>query len=766
MKDIDRNTNGLLFNKVKQVLVIYNRNVLFSVIVWLVVCPIMGQTDSKLRGHLEGERLIMTLDENTLGKPMLLVKHGASDQYQVRWSKKADYLVLEAPPVYSLAGVLIPQGANGTTPILGRFPIESSIRQKGYLQVDLTDFVLLASISWQGNGQESVDRQRSYVDGVYNLDKEVVISTKRTILKNGKRISTVADFSFYLLPEPMKPRLFDHRMGFFGEYITDVLNHNPKPAVASIMRWRLEKKDKTQKLSEPERPIVFYLDRAIPEKWKPYIRAGILEWEPAFEAAGFKNALVIKELGSKDTLIPDNAMARSMIRWNMDEGVRKERRSSSTVHQITDFRTGEILKADIILAGTFAYLVDQYFIRCAPLDPRARQYLVPDSLKGELLQYITAHEAGHAFGIKDANFGEYAYPIEKTRDRDWLKTMGHTPSIMGYARHNYVVQPEDGIPPLLLIQKVGPMDQYHIQWGYREIQNVRRSSDELPILEHLVRQQDSVPWYRYNLNQYERVGPGTLNNVMDNDDPIESARLGLKNMERVMKILDEMYRSGKMDRSVLERRYTATLELWYGEMQHVLSLVGGYSIQYRSLGQQGRVYNPIDRKDQEQALSFFIEHVINPPHWLTHPNFLIGNRFSTHPDELMDYQQKLVLKLFGPHRIKRLEWMEEALGFRDLNEQVLMGFQTALFQTKGINDRRRQALQKGFIALLVKVIGEGMGNSDKLGNFGYSEQAKGLFMKAYNTLKTDLELSLESDSFSRNAGHLRHCLLIMEQAFP
>lgn len=766
MKAIEMESGRLSSGRRKPAPKLCHWKVLFSVIVWLAVCPIMGQTNSKLMGHLEGERLIMTLNENILGQPMLFVRHGSSGQYQVRWSKKADYLVLEAPPVHSLVGVLIPQGAKGTSPILGRFPILPNGRDTASFQVDVTDFILQAPVSWQNNRPETVDGQRSYIDGVHNLDQEVAISTKRTILQEGESISLDADFGFYVLPEPMAPRLFDHRMGFFGEDIFDVLNHSTKPALASIMRWRLEKKNKGQELSEPVKPIVFYLDRTIPEKWKPYITAGIMEWKPAFEAAGFKDALIVREFSSKDSLWSLNTMGHSVVRWNMDEGTRKERRSSSTVHQITDFRTGEILKADIIIGGTFDYWVDQYFIRCAPLDPRAREYPVPESLKGELLQYITAHEAGHAFGIKDANFGEYAYPIDKTRDRDWLKEMGHTPSIMGYARHNYVVQPADGIPPSLLIQKVGPMDRYHIQWGYREIQDVRMPTDELPILESLVRQQDSVPWYRYNRNQYERIGPGTVNNVMDNDDPIESTRLGLENMQRVMAILDGMYRSGKIDDAVLERRYNAALELWYGQMQHVLSMVGGYSIQYRSNGQQGAMYSPIDRKNQEEALSFFMEQAISPPDWLANPDFLIGLRFSTHPDELMGYQQKLVLKLFGPHRMKRLEWMEEALGHRGLTEKVLMDFQQALFKTKNIGKRRCQALQKRYIALLVQVVGEGMDHSTKLGNFGYSEQAKGHFMKAYNTLKADLKLTLDGDSDIDNIGHLRHCLLKMEQVFP
>ncbi|RYC50369.1 zinc-dependent metalloprotease [Flagellimonas olearia] len=718
----------------------------------------MGQTDSKFRGHLEGGRFIMTLNERVFEQPMLFVRHGLQGgQYQVQWSKVGGHLVLEAPPVNSLAGVEIPQGVNGTSPILGRFPILPSGQDSSFVQVDLTDFILQAPISWQRNLPKSVDRKRSYIEGVCNLENEVVIGTKSTVIQKGKDISSDVDFSFYVLPKPIRPRLFDHRMGFFSEDILDVLNHRPKPAVASIMRWHLEKKNKDLKLSEPLRSIVFYLDPSTPEKWKPYIRAGIMEWQPAFESAGFKNALEVREFGPKDSLFPENAMARSVIRWEAEDSVRKERHSSSTVSKIIDFRTGEILKADIII-GSIEDLSDRYFVRCSPMDPRAQVYPFPDDLMGELIQYVTAHEAGHAFGMKDANYGEYAYPFEKMRDSHWLKEMGHTPSIMGYARHNYVVQPEDRIPPSLLIQKVGPMDHYQIQWGYQEIQDVEMPKDELPTLEALVLQQDSVPWYRYNLNQYEKIGPATANNVMDNDNPIESTRLGLKNLERVMEILDRMYRKESLDRSILKNSYYDALELWYAEMQHVLSLIGGYSIQYKSIGQQGAIYRPIDRTDQEEALYFFMQQAITPPDWLANPNFLVDLRFSTHPDELLGYQQKLVQKLFDPHRLKRLEWMEEALGYEGIIEQFLMKFQSTLFRLTDTRDRRSLALQKEFITLMVKVAQEEMEQSTTLANFGYSEMTKGLFMKALISLQSDLKLALDSDIDDNDIGHLKLCL--------
>ena len=226
------------------------------------------------------------------------------------------------------------------------------------------------------------------------------------------------------------------------------------------------------------------------------------------------------------------------MRWLNKDGIRgQDNKAGSGVSRIVDLRSGEILKSDIIIGSSYQYFSDSYFIRCSPLDKRAQQYPFPDDLMGALIQSVVAHEAGHAFGIQDANYGEYTYPFDKMRDKKWLQDMGHTPSIMTYGRHNYIVQPEDSIPPTLLIQKVGPTDVYNIKWGYESFPNINNPQDELPYLEKMIRQQDSIPWYRYNISNYEKTGPDCSNEVADNNNPIKSTELGLRNMKRVIELL-------------------------------------------------------------------------------------------------------------------------------------------------------------------------------------------------------------------------------------
>lgn len=743
-----------------------DRKFLLLVILWMAICPCWGQTNLRFKSFLEGERLMVSLDVELLGRPMLFVRHGIG-QHHVVWIKHRDYLNLEVPSIHSESGVDIPadRDSNVSTNILGRFPIVREKSDAQSLVIDITDLVLRTPVRWNKQIPESVISDGAYIVGTKVLDNELIIITKRSILEGKKRKTLDVDFSLYILPEPMRPRLFDHRMGFFCEDEYSDINQNPITEVASIMRWRLEKKYQDRAVSEPVHPILFFLDPTIPHRWRPYVRAGIMEWTSAFEAAGFKDAIEVREFSPNDTIGSGNSVTYSVIRWNNNIGVRgKEGQSGSTVNQITDLRTGEILKADIIIGSSFQFLIDEYFVRCAPLDFRAREYPVPDDLKGELLQYVVAHEAGHAFGIKDAHYGEYAYPFERMRDRNWLRDMGHTPSIMSYARHNYIAQPKDNLPPSLLIQKVGPMDRYMIQWGYRTFPGTDTPKEELPYLETLVRQQDSIAWYRYNISQYEIIGPGSTNNVVDNNDPIGSTKLGLKNIQKVLDILSVMYKNGSIDRGTLERRYATVQKLWFQEMQHVLSLVGGYTIQYKSNGQNGAIYSPIPRDNQVAALEFLLQNAFVLPEWLSNPQCLSGLRYSTYPDRLIKYQQRLLRDLLDPQRMKRLENMEDSIQYRNITRKIMDQLQSMLFTKEVYIDRRGRSLQKTYIVLLIKAIDEEIQITNS-SNYGYNDFSKSIFIEMLTSLKQKIENQLNRDLDQTFRGHLKNCLLLIENYF-
>src|SRR5690606_24948752 len=279
------------------------------------------------------------------------------------------------------------------------------------------------------------------------------------------------------------------------------------------------------------------------------------------------------------------------------DGVRGGEGGSSSAYQVTDLRSGEILKADIILRTDIESLSDEYFIRCGPLDQRAQQYPFPSELVGKLIQSVTAHEAGHAFGIRDAHFGEFSYPFKKMVDLNWLQTMGHTPSIMNYSRHHYIAQPEDSIPAELLVQKVGPLDMLTIKWGYMPIPGIDKPEDEIPFLDTIFEELDSIAWYRINTTQFEVIGLGSTDEVADNDDPIRSASLGLKNLQKVLTLIPEV-NEGARDYDHVKRLHKKTLEFWYYQMKHVLSMIGGYKVHYITGSKSDNIFSSISFNHQ------------------------------------------------------------------------------------------------------------------------------------------------------------------------
>jgi len=757
--------------KLKKMLINFNilREFLFSFMVLLASGPVWGQTNNGIEAYLEGDRLFFEVEAKILDKPLLFVRHDLG-HHQVIWSKQRDHILLTIPQIESLSGAIIPvyNDYHIEANIIGRFPIIKNKSTAQSFYIDVTDLLLQTAIKWNLYSPETVFINQSYIEDIGYLKDEIVIMTKRTVLYKNKKRTIDVDFSFFMLPKPMKPRLFDHRMGYFCEDMYSVLNAFPKAEKGSIMRWRLEKKHKNRRISEPVKPIIFYLDPTIPDKWKSYIKAGVLEWLPAFEVAGFKNAIEVREVPENDKNWRRNSVNHSMIRWSTYAGVRgSQDKGGSNVRQIVDLRSGEILKSDIFIGNSGQSLSDQYLIRCAPMDKRAQQYPFPDDLLGELFQFVTAHEAGHAFGIKDANYGEYAYPFEKMRNESWLRKMGHTPSVMSYARHNHVVQPKDSIPASLLIQKVGPMDTHQINWGYQTIPGTNSPEEELPYLEKIVREQDSVPWYRYNIEQFETLGPGSTNEVVDNDDPVRSIRLSLKNLKKVIESLPFINQS-QSDNALLERLYNKSLDLWYHQMSQVMSLIGGYTVQYKSGNQEGEVFSPIPLRTQEKAMEFLLLNAFEVPEWLSNPTFLSRIRFSTNSDRLMEYQLKLLSELITPFRMKRIEQMENSVLYNEISRKLLLKLRLLFNELKSddvLINRHRQELQKAYLGILIKAINQKKNYTNIIlgeNYYLYSDYSKSIFMSELRLIQEEIQQTLDRIEDKITLEHLRLCLRQMK----
>ena len=428
-------------------------------------------------------------------------------------------------------------------------------------------------------------------------------------------------YSMVKLPEnPMMPRLYDERVGYFSRRMTDFgVDEHRAPQRRYITRWRLEKKNPNAEISEPVKPIVYWIDPATPEKWRPYVKKGIEKWQEAFEAAGFSKAIIAKQGPTPEEdpeWSPEDAR-NSVIRW-LPSTI--ENASGPHIH---DPRTGEILESDIQFYHNVMNLLRAwYFLQVGPLDARAQKLPFPDDLMGELIEYVVAHEVGHTLGFQHNMKASSTYPFEKLRDPEWLRTMSHVPTLMDYSRFNYVVQPEDKIDPKLLIPGIGPYDKWATMWGYKPIPGAKTPDDERPTLNEWAKQQDQTPWYRFSTAGSRGSDPGELTEAVGDADAVKATTLGIKNLERVSGMLLKAATFDGKAFDDLNELYGRMLGQWATELTHVTAIVGGMSSQQKHTGQSGVRFQTLPREKQAEAVRYLNSTAFHAPRWALNPEIL------------------------------------------------------------------------------------------------------------------------------------------------
>jgi hypothetical protein len=472
----------------------------------------------------------------------------------------------------------------------------------------------------------SLDDKRSFIERVNSFPENVEIEATQTFTPENppdtqRSLGPVAAQSILahwsmirLATQPMKPRLADRRVGFFEVRQIDFGTQQHRSVTRNyITRWKLEKRFPDSAISPPLKPIVYYVDPATPAQWIPWIRKGVEDWQPAFAAAGFRDAIVAREAPSQaedPDWSPDD-VRHTMVRW-LPSTI--ENADGPHIH---DPRSGEILNGSIRIHHNVLNLVrDWYFTQVSPLDARAQRLPFPDSLMGRLVEYIVAHEVGHSLGFQHNFKASSTYPPDSIRSVQWLRRMGHTPTLMDYARFNYVAQPEDRIPPDLLIPRIGPYDLFATRWGYAPIRGARTPDDEKPVLDSWAQMQDSVPWYRFSTPGTRDLDPGNEGEAVGDADPVKSTSLGILNIRRSMALLmPAAVRRGE-DNSDLAELYDKIVEQWETEMEHVVNLVGGSESREKYGSQPGPRFTPVSRDRQRRAVSFLSSNAFQTPHYL------------------------------------------------------------------------------------------------------------------------------------------------------
>jgi hypothetical protein len=772
-----------------------------------VVTKDMKTDEGLFKVHSKDQKYLFEIPDSLMGREMLMVTRiaktasgigfggGKTNTQVLRWEKKDKQILLRIVSHTVVADTVLPVHEavvnSNFEPVLHAFPIKAFNKDTTGVVIDAST-LLTSDIKPLGFPQfyrtryrvTRMDKARSYIERISSYPENIEMRHVKTYFASrppsnqaAGSISVEMSNSMILLPKvPMKRRYFDERVGWFSRGQVDYgLDAQKSKTVTYLDRWRLEVKDEDKEkfrrgeLVEPKEPIVYYIDRATPEVWREYIKQGIEDWQVAFEAAGFKNAIIAKDPPTPEE---DPDWSPEDVRYSVVRYLASPIPNANGPH-VSDPRSGEILESDINwYHNVMSLLRNWFFVQTAAINPEAQSTEFKDEVMGRLIRFVSAHEVGHTLGLPHNMGSSVAYPVDSLRSASFTQKYGTAPSIMDYARFNYVAQPED--KGVALMPNIGPYDKYAIAWGYRPILD-KTAKEEKPILDQWILAKAGDPLYRFGHQQAGGVVDPSSQTEDLGDDAIKASAYGIQNLKRIMPNLEEWTTKKGETYDDMATMYGQILGQFNRYMGHVAANIGGVYEYYKTADQDGAVYTHVDKDHQRNALKFINEQLFKTPTWMIDKNIYGKTEFSGSIERIGSIQTRALNNVLNAGRMARMI-ENETLNGNDAYKLTTMfydlrrGVWTELYNGRTIDTYRRN-LQRAHINRLDFLLNEA--KSQRGFNDGYLKRSvvnieqsdiKAMVRGELNRLKRDIRANISKAPNTVTRYHLQDAIARIDEA--